>query len=66
MTSRATGPIFTLDILGTPIVVVTTTKAASELLDKRSAIYSDRPRWVMANEILTKGMHVGVTRYGER
>jgi len=55
-----------MDILGTPIVVVTTTKAASELLDKRSAIYSDRPRWVMANEILTKGMHVGVTRYGER
>lgn len=33
--------------------------------DRRSAIYSDRPRWVLASDILARNMHVGVVRYGE-
>jgi hypothetical protein len=61
-----TGPIYTLNVLGTPVIVTTTSEAGTDLLEKRSAKYSDRPRWIMANDILTKGMHVGVTRYGER
>jgi len=64
--AREFGPIYTIMILGTPIIVAATSEAGTDLLEKRSGKYSDRPRWVMANEILTKGMHVGVTRYGDR
>lgn len=35
-------------------------------VDRRSAIYSDRPRWVLAYEILAKGMHAGVMPYGDK
>ena len=33
-------------------------------VDKRSAIYSDRPRLVMASEILTGGIALPFTAYG--
>lgn len=32
-------------------------------LERRSTIYSDRPRMVMVNEILTQGFEL--TRYGD-
>jgi len=34
------------------LIVINTLKAASDLLDKRSAIYSDRPRLPMMNELM--------------
>ena len=37
-----------LDVLGQPMVVLGSYKVARELLDKRSANYSDRPRSIMA------------------
>ncbi|KAJ7765339.1 cytochrome P450 [Mycena metata] len=44
--------IIHLDVLGTSIVVLNSYNAAIDLLDKRSAIYSDRPRLVMARELM--------------
>ncbi|THU86092.1 cytochrome P450 [Dendrothele bispora CBS 962.96] len=38
------GNIIYLDVLGTPIVVINSASAARDLMDKRSSIYSDRPR----------------------
>ncbi|KAI0093002.1 cytochrome P450 [Irpex rosettiformis] len=37
------GDVFQLNVLGKPIVVINSEKAAMELMEKRSAIYSDRP-----------------------
>ncbi|KAH9058307.1 cytochrome P450 [Lactarius vividus] len=41
-----------LSALGQPILVLNSLKAASELLDHRGAIYSSRPRLIMAQEII--------------
>ena len=42
------GDVMYLDVLGQPMVVLGSYKVARELLDKRSANYSDRPRSIMA------------------
>ncbi|KAI0810997.1 cytochrome P450 [Irpex lacteus] len=49
------GPIYSLDALGRHIVVLNTYEAAGDLFDRRSNIYNDRPRLVMASEILGRG-----------
>jgi hypothetical protein len=36
-----------LEVLGSPIIVLNTEQVAAELLNKRSAIYSDRPRFIL-------------------
>jgi len=59
------GSIYTVYIFSKPVVVCTTSKTAGDLLDKQSAIFSDRPRFVVAGEILSKGMHAGLVNYGE-
>ncbi|GAA5975070.1 hypothetical protein JCM11641_000019 [Rhodosporidiobolus odoratus] len=38
-----------------PTIVVTSARVAAELLDKRSNIYSSRPRFVVAGELMTGG-----------
>ena len=40
-----------LSTLGTPMVVLSSREAISDLLDKRSATYSDRPLAPMAGEL---------------
>jgi len=42
-----------LNALGQPVLVLNSLKAVSELLDRRATIYSDRPRFIMAQEILS-------------
>lgn len=80
-----TGPIYSLNLLGQPVLAVNNHQVATDLLGKwcllvtappsfslrdirsperRSSIYSDRPRTVMVNEILTQGMDF--MRYGDR
>ncbi|KAI0810998.1 cytochrome P450 [Irpex lacteus] len=46
------GPIFSLDVLGRHAVVLNTYKAAGDIFDRQSKIYNDRPRLIMASEIL--------------
>ena len=41
-----------LDGAGQPILVCNSLKSAYELLERRSANYSDRPRFIMGKEIL--------------
>ncbi|THH08950.1 hypothetical protein EW145_g2357 [Phellinidium pouzarii] len=45
------GDIVRVTVLGRVIIFVNTMKAANDLFDKRSAIYSDRPRLPLLNEV---------------
>ena len=44
-----TGNVVHLDVLGQSMIVLDSYRVARELLDKRSANYSDRPDSIMAN-----------------
>jgi hypothetical protein len=54
-----------LSALGRPILVFNSLKPASDLLDRRANIYSDRPRLVVANEILCGGLFTALISYGD-
>ena len=58
------GDVFYLSAAGQPIVVLNTQKAAGDLLDRRSGIYSDRPRNIVAAQILCGGFALGFQNYG--
>jgi hypothetical protein len=47
----ATGPVNYLSVVGQGLVFLNTPEAVSELLDKRGAIYSDKPHLVMASDL---------------
>ncbi|KIJ22362.1 hypothetical protein M422DRAFT_197247, partial [Sphaerobolus stellatus SS14] len=46
------GDIFQFDIFGKPAIVISSYEVAKELLDKRALLYSDRPRMIMAGEMV--------------
>jgi hypothetical protein len=54
-----------LNVLGQPVLVINSLKTAVELLDRRANIYSDRSRYIVANEILCGGLFTGFMPYGE-
>ncbi len=45
-----------LDGAGQPVIVCNSLQSAFELLERRSGNYSDRPRFIMAQEILNGGL----------
>ncbi|KAJ7164332.1 cytochrome P450 [Mycena filopes] len=57
--------ILHLDVAGTSIVVLSSVEATNALLEKRSALYSDRPRLPMVVELMGWGFAVGLMRYGD-
>ncbi|KAJ3558859.1 hypothetical protein NM688_g676 [Phlebia brevispora] len=59
------GPIFSLNLAGQPVVVVNDFTTAADLLDRRSNIYSSRPRFIMANEVLAGGLSIGLQPYND-
>ncbi|KAF7328084.1 hypothetical protein MKEN_00389700 [Mycena kentingensis (nom. inval.)] len=56
--------ILHLDVAGRSVIVLCSAKAADNLLEKRAAIYSDRPRFVFLNEIMGSGYSFTFMRYG--
>ncbi|KZW03024.1 cytochrome P450 [Exidia glandulosa HHB12029] len=60
------GPLAYLRVLGQDIVVLNTMKAASDLLEKRGSIYSDRPRMVMIKEVVGFDWLPSLMPYGDR
>lgn len=60
------GEIMYLDGAGQPVVVCNSLKSAFEIFDRRSANYSDRPRFVMAQEILSGGLLFSLMNYDDR
>jgi hypothetical protein len=59
------GNIMYIDGAGQPIVVCNSLKSAFELLERRSGNYSDRPRFIMAQEILSGGLMLSMMKYGD-
>ncbi|KAI0672430.1 cytochrome P450 [Trametes maxima] len=63
--NRQYGPVVSLHLGSTPVIVLGTAQAAWDLLEKRSEIYSSRPRFVVAGEILSDNMRGLMLPYGE-
>ena len=51
--------------MGQPIIILNNPSIAAELLERRANIYSDRPRMIVAHEILCGGLLLPTARYGE-
>jgi len=55
-----------LDAAGQPIIVLNSLKSNFELLERRAINYSDRPRLIMAHEIVSQGLLFSSMRFGDR
>jgi len=55
-----------LDAAGQPIIVLNSLKSNFELLERRAINYSDRPRFVMAQEIISQGLLSSSMSFGDR
>jgi len=58
------GDVFYLSAAGQPIIVLNTQKVAADLLDRRAGIYSDRPRNIVAAQIMCGGLAMVFQNYG--
>lgn len=65
LTIQPSEHIMYLNALGQPIVVLHSLKAAFELLDRRAKLYSDRPRFIVAQDILCGGLFPALMSYGD-
>lgn len=59
------GEIMYISALGTGVLVLNSHRVASDLLDKRSNIYSGRPRYISANDYLTQSLALVLSPYGD-
>lgn len=64
MTQRY-GDVIHLNVLGQPIIVLGTMNAVSDLLEKRSDIYSDRLKLTMNRELMRFDWTISLMGYGE-
>lgn len=64
--AREYGDFYSITYCGTPFIVLNTVQACHDLLDARSNIYSDRPNWIMASEIMAGGLRTLFMHYSER
>ncbi|EJD39100.1 cytochrome P450 [Auricularia subglabra TFB-10046 SS5] len=64
--SKTYGDVVSLKALGQSIIILSSSEAVEDLLVKRGAIYSDRPRLVMAWELVGWGKSLPGLGYGER
>ncbi|KAI0351255.1 cytochrome P450 [Trametes cingulata] len=58
------GDLMSLTLLGQPMIIINSFKHAYELLEKRSAVYSDRPHLTMAGDIVGWDQILVLLRYG--
>ncbi|KAF8489336.1 cytochrome P450 [Russula emetica] len=59
------GDLIYLNAAGQPIVIINSPKVGVALLDRRAAIYSDRPRNIVASDIMAGGLFFAFSRYGD-
>ncbi|KAH9033933.1 cytochrome P450 [Lactarius hengduanensis] len=59
------GELMYLSVFGQGILVINSQRVAVDLLEKRSNIYSDRPRYISLGEFLTENLTFFLTGYGD-
>ncbi|RYP13624.1 hypothetical protein DL767_010634 [Monosporascus sp. MG133] len=59
------GPIYSLVLGGTVVVVISSEYAMRDLLEKRGAIYSSRPDQYLSHDILSGGLRVVFMKYNK-
>ncbi|OOF92523.1 hypothetical protein ASPCADRAFT_133537 [Aspergillus carbonarius ITEM 5010] len=64
--SQQYGPIVHVNMLGQPVIILSTAEVAHELLAKRGATFSDRPRLFLATELALKGLNILMMNYTEQ
>jgi hypothetical protein len=57
------GDLIYLNAAGQPVVIINSPKVGVALLDRRAAIYSDRPRSIVASDIMAGGLLFGFSPY---
>lgn len=62
--ARQYGDVYSLKIINSTVVVLSSTTAIRDIMDKNSAIVSDRPASHFAQEV-TGGNHMGASRYSK-
>ena len=50
-----------INVAGQPLIVLSSLKIAADLLDRRAAIYSDRPQHIVASDIMCGGLFFFIT-----
>ena len=60
------GDITHTNVLGQDTIILNSSKTAVDILDKRSATYSDRPVLMMGGEIIGWNRSLALTQYGPR
>lgn len=61
----AAGPMYTLKLGRTNMIVIGRAGPAIELLDKRSAKYSSRARLIMTSELVSRGLRMTFMPYSD-
>lgn len=59
------GPIVSLKLGSATTIVINDRSMVKALIDKKSAIYSDRPPSYVSHDLITRGDHLLVMRHGE-
>ncbi|KAG2040709.1 cytochrome P450 [Suillus americanus] len=60
------GAISHIEVLGQHIIVLNSVKSAMDMLDKKGAVYSDRPVLLMGGELVGWKNALGLLPYGDR
>ncbi|KAF8970727.1 cytochrome P450 [Flammula alnicola] len=59
------GPVVSFVAAGHPVIVLNDHKSSFELLERRSLVYSHRPRFIMAGDLLCNGIMLSFISYGD-
>ena len=59
------GDVIYLNAAGQPFVIINSPKAGVALLDRRAAIYSDRPRNIVVSDIMCGDLLFAFSRYAD-
>lgn len=62
----STGDVTSVSLLGQRVVILNSLEATFDLLDKKSAVYSDRPVTPMAGELMGWSQALILSPYGDR
>ena len=60
------GPIFSLRLGHTTAIIINDCSIAKDLLDKKSAIYSNRPHSYVTHDLITRGDHLLMMNCGAK